>query len=187
MDWGGFFCSGITTLDEINECVQNLAILTASNFPDQRAQDSFVYFSERSTSSVTHALSRMSPWAPVSMVTTLGSLPGGQSGAYVYVRGGEGGRVQNPHVWVICIFMCVRMPASISVGLLSSLNIQISESQTSLHICTAPPLLTSFWWRTSYSVLCLSSVSIRISGIASIFIPVTGEGRKSTIYYRWWH
>lgn len=34
----------------------------------------------------------------VSMVTTLGSLPGGQSGAYVYVRGGEGGRVQNPHV-----------------------------------------------------------------------------------------
>lgn len=88
--------------------------------------------------------------------------------------------VSNMHFYV-----CARMPASISVGLLSSLNIQISESQTSLHICTAPPLLTSFWWRTSYSVLCLSSVSIRISGIASIFIPVTGEGRKSTIYYRW--
>lgn len=88
--------------------------------------------------------------------------------------------VSNMHLYV-----CVCMPASISVGLLSSLNIQISEFQMSLHICTAPPLLTSFWWRTSYSVLCLSSVSIRISGIASIFIPVTVEGRKSTIYYRW--
>lgn len=34
-------------------------------------------------------------------------------------------------------------------------------------------VFTSFWWCTSYSVLCPSPVSIRSSGIASIDFPVT--------------
>lgn len=37
---------------------------------------------------------------------------------------------------------------------------------------------TSFWWWTSYSVLCLSSVSIRISGTASILAPVTSRKKR---------
>lgn len=41
-------------------------------------------------------------------------------------------------------------------------------------VCEGKPcVFTSFWWCTSYSVLCLSSVSIRSSGTASIDFPVT--------------
>lgn len=109
------------------------------------------------------------------------------------LHGDNLGKFTRRTKWSICVCAWRRRGQSAKPACVSNMHFYVcahacvyfSESQTSLHICTAPPLLTSFWWRTSYSVLCLSSVSIRISGIASIFIPVTGEGRKSTIYYRW--
>lgn len=98
--------------------------------------------------SMTHALSRQSPWTPVSMETTLGFLPGGRS------------RDVDPtlsvHAW-----KCACAASATSCARV---------------FCVWARLFTSFWWWTSYSVLCLSSVSIRSSGIASIFIPVTGRG-----------
>lgn len=95
------------------------------------------YNSKRDTNTIA-----VSPWTPVSMVTTLG----------IYKKGEE--------VWT-----------------------WIWLTDTCLCVCW----FTSFWWWTSYSVLCLSSVGICRSGIGTIFIPVTGRRRKSSIYYRWWH
>lgn len=123
----------------------------------------------------------------------LGSLTGGQSRdmdlTVCVCRECKLAFVNGCHLHVcahVCVYLFINSPAYTNESV-NFRQVCISLLPQWAAFCVCVCLFTSFWWWTSYSVLCLSSVSIRSSGIASIFIPVTGEGRKSIIYYGWWH